>query len=847
MASGVLAPAVFYLLCARRQGGLLQAGKRKRPREDGRRASGICGSRRFAGRLLLFLFFAAGALRMGAELRPCPLETRLEEEGALRYARADGRIVRVSEKDGFCSVLLSDVTIEAGGQKYRQKRLMVSAAGGGFEGSARLKAMGKLELYRQARNPGQFDARLYYRSQKVSCLLKAQEAEGEDGDMPAFYRQAQGFKRAAGRAVEAVFGPEDQGIYRAVLLGDRSMLPEEDETLFQDSGIAHILAVSGLHVSLIGFGLFGLLRKMGAGFAKAGLYAGAALVFYGGVTGFGPSVYRAVFMLLCSFAAMRLGRTYDLLSAMALSLLLLLWDSPLLLTSGGLQLSYGAVAAIGFRAQRKADREKKRCVEERQKKEKKEGASDGPAALGSEKSPGADLKRSLGESLGVSLSVQLATLPALLYHFFSFPPWGIFLNLLVLPLMSYAAGSGIAACGLWMLGGLLEDVLPAFPGGALAEAARWLAFASAGPGHYILALYRMLCRFSLSLPFSCILAGRPQWWQTAVYYSVLAWLYGKGGEEAGAGLKRGVWAALAAVFLLIRPIHGLDIWFLDVGQGDGVLLRTGETTILSDCGSSQDKSVGKNRLVPFLKSQGAGRLDFIIVSHADADHINGITWLLEEEDGIGADCLVLPAPGRGQEAYRELELLARARGMRVWYMAEGERIRAGELVLTCLHPQAQETGPQARSGSKTGDRNGHSLVFLAEYGRFRMLLTGDIGADEERELLKASLGEGTGISLLKAAHHGSAGSSCGEFLEAVRPAAAILSYGEGNSYGHPAEETVKRLDRQGCRLWHTAQSGAIRVQTDGKKMRISGWLAVRRQPKRLPGRYTQGDCDADIK
>ena len=218
--------------------------------------------------------------------------------------------------------------------------------------------------------------------------------------MPAFYRQAQGFKRAAGRAVEAVFGPEDQGIYRAVLLGDRSMLPEEDETLFQDSGIAHILAVSGLHVSLIGFGLFGLLRKMGAGFAKAGLYAGAALVFYGGVTGFGPSVYRAVFMLLCSFAAMRLGRTYDLLSAMALSLLLLLWDSPLLLTSGGLQLSYGAVAAIGFRAQRKADREKKRCMEERQTKEKKEGASDGPAALGFQKPPGACLKRSLGESLG---------------------------------------------------------------------------------------------------------------------------------------------------------------------------------------------------------------------------------------------------------------------------------------------------------------------------------------------------------------------------------------------------------------------------------------------------------------
>lgn len=829
MASGVLLPAVFYLLC-------------------------ICRKQCAPGRLLLALCFAAGALRMGAELRPNPLEARLEREGAIPYARAEGRIVRVSEKNGFCSVLLSDATVYAGGRTYRQKRLMVSAPEGGFEESARLKAMGKLELYKEARNPGQFDARLYYRSQKIFCVLKAREAEGEDGEAPLFYHQAQSFKRAAGLAVEAVFGPKDQGIYRAVLLGDRSMLPEEDEKLFEDSGIAHILAVSGLHVSLIGMGLFGLLRKAGAGFAGAGLCSGAALVFYAGVTGFGPSVYRAVFMLLCSFAAMQLGRTYDLLSAMALSLLLLSCDSPLLLTSGGLQLSYGAVAAIGLRAQLKKDREKELRREKgpEEGENEKKGAPSGNGARGSAGALFAGLKGSLGESLGVSFAVQLATLPALLYHFFSFPPWGIFLNLLVLPLMSYAAASGILAAGLWMLGGLLADLFPAFPGGVFAEALRWAACASAGPGHYILALYRMLCRVSLSLPFSSILAGRPEWWQTAVYYSALAWYLGnRGGRKPGSRLKRGVWAALAALFLFIRPVRGLDIWFMDVGQGDGVLLRTNDAAILSDCGSSQDKSVGKNRLVPFLKSQGVGHLNFILVSHGDADHMNGIIWLLEEETGITADCLVLPAAGRGQEVYGKLEMLARAKGMQVYYMARGGRIKAGELVLTCLHPQEETQIPQEtadwtenadlairRSGSESGtkDRNGHSLVFSVEYGSFRMLLTGDIGADEERGLLKAGLGgeDSKGaVSILKAAHHGSAGSSCGEFLEAIRPAAAILSYGEGNSYGHPAGETVKRLDRQGCSLWHTARSGAIRARTDGKTMRISGWLAVGR--RRLSG------------
>jgi len=120
MASGVLLPAVFYLLC-------------------------ICRKKCAPGRLLLALCFAAGALRMGAELRPNPLEARLEREVAIPYARAEGRIVRVSEKNGFCSVLLSDATVYAGGRTYRQKRLMVSAPEGGFEESARLKAMGKLE------------------------------------------------------------------------------------------------------------------------------------------------------------------------------------------------------------------------------------------------------------------------------------------------------------------------------------------------------------------------------------------------------------------------------------------------------------------------------------------------------------------------------------------------------------------------------------------------------------------------------------------------------------------------------------------------------------------------------
>lgn len=748
---------------------------------------------------------------MAQQYRTDPLLVRLEEEGKIRNVRAQGRLVRISENNQTASIVLDRAVLvlpERGKEReesYTQKRLMVSFSLPEGETQAALErkhlwVKGTLELYQGARNPGEFDARLYYRSQQIRCRLRANTVQEGKDLLPPFERQVQSFSRAAKEAVNHVFAPEDRGFYQAVLLGDRSELEEETKTLFSASGIAHILAVSGLHVSLIGLGLFGLLRKAGLGLRGAGLASGAVLLFYGAVTGFGPSVYRAVFMLCCSFAAAWLGRTYDLLSAMALSLLFLLWDSPFLLFTGGLQLSYGAVAAIGLETERKK--------REAGEKEKERG-----------------LKAQIADSLSVSLSIQLVTLPMILYHYFFFPPWGILLNLIVIPLMSYAAGSGIAALGFF---GIHQQLLR-LPSGRFpalfSQLFGWASYGAAGPGHYIFSFYRHLCEWSGYLPFSSILTGRPEWWQTALYYTALVWFYGGRADGKQKSRRTAVPVCLSIFFLFVHPVHGLDIWFLDVGQGDGAVIRTAEITILSDCGSSQERRVGEKRLVPFLKSQGIGHLDYIFISHGDADHINGITWMLEEEADISAGCLVLPAAGKGEAVYEELEELARSRQMQIRYMKAGERLETGKLTLSCLAPAADgEMASARRTSSEEGitqkntDRNSHSLVLSVAYGSFRMLLTGDIGAEEERTLSLPP------VSVLKAAHHGSAGSSCREFLEAVRPSVTILSYGEGNSYGHPARETIERLKEQNSRLFHTAKSGAIRIRTDGRRMKITGFL-----------------------
>ena len=572
--------------------------------------------------------------------------------------------------------------------------------------------------------------------------------------------------------------------------------------------------------------VYSALRLGGISYGWAGLGASALLTFYGFVTGFGASVFRAVFMVEVSCLAAYLGRSYDLLSALSLSLILQAWQSPYLLFSAGLQLSYGAVAAIGLETEELRKVEKKR-KEEEQEKEKKKGY----------------------ETFMLSSAIQLYTMPIQLYHYFTFPMWGIFLNLIVIPLLTYAAGSGLLALGIYSIafvggkmGGMggcssIAGVLSAFGGAAsgiseIPEIFRIAASACTGPGHYIFQLYEWLCIQVERVPFHSIVAGRPEMWKIGMFYVALGiryvWSVGEARDnlerkgiflfpkEWNAPEKNSVFIAVAVVFLVVQPVHGFQIWFLDVGQGDGVFLRTQGEAILSGCGSSQDKKIGKNVLGPFLKSQGIRTLDWILVSHADADHTNGIEWLLKEEADIRVRNLALPAAGKGQEAYKKLETLARKRGAEVYYLHRGETVRAKSLALRCLYPESGEKPVE--------ERNSHSLVFDVTYGKFRMLLTGDIGVEEERDILGMEEDKkGEKVTLLKAAHHGSNGSSSEEFLEYFSPAFTVLSYGEGNTYGHPAPEAVERLEQTGTEIWRTADSGAVNVWTDGKRMYIKGY------------------------
>ncbi len=639
----------------------------------------------------------------------------------------------------------------------------------GLRPGMELCVWGATERLRGARNPGGFDYRFYCYAKGIGGIFYANRVEVSEGSRGTLSWRLSQIRSALGRQLDVIASPEDAGILKAVLLGDRGGLDDRIYALYQQNGISHLLAISGLHVSLLGAGLFKLLRRCGVSREEAGAGAGFFLICYGGMTGWSPSVVRAIMMLLISFLADCAGRTYDLPSAMCVPALYLLCHTPYVLTQASFQLSFLAVGAVF-------------C-------------------------PGGLLIRRFevkgpGQAFLISVSIQLVTAPVILYHSFEFPPYAVFLNLAVIPLMAYVVVSGLS--------GLLVSILSPGAGSFFLGAA-----------HVILRFYETLCRILSELPGASLILGRPDGVQIAGFYLCLAaaclLLLQRKGRNVRTACCLGAGCLLGSFFFLIPfPESGLSATFLDVGQGDGIFLEADGYSALVDFGSSQQRDVGEDILIPFLKSRGERFVDDIVVTHGDLDHINGIRYFLEQEKcGISAGRLVLPAYRGGDEALLELARLAKERGIPVVFAGRGDRLcgfegsRGG---IWCLHPSKTYAAQ---------NRNDGSLVTLVQYGRFSMLLTGDVGKEGEEEMLtEGSLGP---VTVLKAAHHGSRTSSSDAFLALVRPACAVLSYGEGNRYGHPDREVVERLLETGARIWETAREGAVMIRTDGITMQVSGY------------------------
>ncbi len=720
------------------------------------------------------------------------------------YTEVQGKISSIEEEEGTVCLTLKNNRVRKMRKgnwdevSYEPSKILVSLKEAGNGSTKHLgigqtvTVRGEVQLFSQARNPGEFDFKDYYQSLGFDFRLFAEEIEIVDAAKSPLLEGLRKFKVRSKELLYRDAKEEDAGIFAAAVLGDKKGISSEIKDLYQKNGIAHLLAISGLHMSFIGLAFYKLMKKAGAGFWGAGLVSTVLLILYGILTGGSPSVVRAGLMMCAGFYAACLGRTYDLLSAASLSFLLLGFHSPFLIMQGGVQLSFGAVFAIGGLA---------------------------PVICGW---LGKD--HLFAGSISACFAVQMMTLPVTAFHFYQMPPYGLLLNLLVIPLMGGVLCSGMGVIGLGAISSVLGTV-------------------AAGTGHYILSLYEVLLKMAERIPGHNIILGRPGIRVLAAYAILLTAVmlfidrlrkWEKGDEKTAdppkekkdknaAGIPYGAKLLFLAGFYLLsillfslQPVKGLDAWFLDVGQGDGILLRTEGEVILVDGGSSSNKSLGEYTLSPCLKSLGVSQIDYAFVSHGDQDHLSGVKYLLESCEDIQIKNLFLPYQGREDESIQSLDELGRKRGTCVRYLTEGDYMKTGIFSITCLYPGKEDI---------PGDVNGESQVLKMDYGDCHMLFTGDMGEAEEQRLLEKMdynlLGE---VNVLKIAHHGSKYSSSEPFLDAVSPTWSVISYGQGNSYGHPHKEVLDRLEERNVTVFQTGMSGAVRLETDGIRIRFTTFV-----------------------
>ena len=562
--------------------------------------------------------------------------------------------------------------------------------------------------------------------------------------------------------IDAAFPEGTAGIVRAVVTGSRDKLTDEFTSSLERTGLSHTIAVSGMHLSCFAAMLAFLLGRGKR--STACLVIGWALLF-SAIAGSTPSVSRAAVMIILLQRAPLLKRERDDVTALGFALMLLMLWNPYSAAHVGLQLSFAAVAGIFLLAGpmqqwllekmgllRRVRGQVHRLVQ--------------------------SLLSAVVSVVSTTLGAMMATMPLTALHFGTLSLIAPVTNLLTL----------WAVTGLFVLG-MVVGLLGVFlPGAAelLSVPVGWLAGYVDGCS----GLFSNLTFAALSLDSIYY-----QIWLIFFYLVLIAVFFHRGKR----GVVVPVCCVLAALSLSITLTAaefrrgGMRVTALDVGQGQSVLLRCADSLILVDCGGDAPDNAG-DIAADYLQSRGKSKLDFLVLTHCHDDHANGVPQLLRR---LRVDNLVLPEVGPDEPLGQEILTLAEELDIPVHVIRHDTEITVGDAARVVLYPPL--TGG--------GEVNELGLTVLASSGAFDTLITGDMGGETEGMLLAyADLPE---VELLIAGHHGSQYSTTQPLLDKITPEVCIICVGEHNRYGHPGEDTLKRLAEAGTEVFRTDQNGTI--------------------------------------
>jgi competence protein ComEC len=545
----------------------------------------------------------------------------------------------------------------------------------------------------------------------------------------------------------------------ALTLARREGMDRDLGDAFARVGIAHLLAISGFHVGVIAGVLVALLMALGVDDRRASLGAAGGAWLYVGLIGFPDAACRAALILGAAALTRARGRPPARWGSLGAALLVLLALDPRRLASPGFQLSFAGAAGLTAWA--------------------------GPMSRTLQRVSRGRVPRAAALALSAGVAATLSTLPVVAWHFERVSLLGIPVTLVATPLVTL----GLVGA----LGSLALDFVSHGLASALAD----------GVG-LLMGLLEALARRTASLTWASAWTTRGSVLGGLAGVAAAMWL--ARGPRIGARARR----ALTVVYVcsglvawpLLLSLEGrgtVEVLMIDVGQGDAIALRSprGRWVLVDTGPASEDADPGGNAVVRALESRGVRRLEALVLTHPDLDHIGGATAVLSSFDvGVVLD----PGLPAGKDAFVEaLELAAERRVP--WRAARaGDRIDLDGLSLVVLYPDG-DLSPDAET-------NASSVVLHASLGRFDALLTGDAYKDVDRRVA-ATLAEP--VEVLKVGHHGSDSSTDPLLLEEGRPALALISVGRFNRYGHPAPAVIDRLERSGAEIRRTDSEGTVAV------------------------------------
>lgn len=562
--------------------------------------------------------------------------------------------------------------------------------------------------------------------------------------------------------LKKLLSEQEAELEQGILLGDTSDIESEIKDDFRKCNLSHMLAVSGAHLSYLVLGINTVLSKKAFGIRRRKILSIIFILIFMVIVNMSPSVVRAGISTIIAIFATLIYRKQDTYTTISIALLLTLLNNPFAILDVGLQLSYLATLSIIVFYSKFTQKQFNNKV-----------------------------KKYLYESAILTFSANILILPITIYEFNTIPINSMISNLLAGPLL-----------GICIILGMFTVIISII----LFPVSKLIAF----PLQIILKILIKIIELISKIPFGNYTVKTPWFIVVFLTYVIIATLiYNKKRITKILTMVTLIIFVVMQVCTFINIDGKLKIYFIDVGQGDSMLVRTVRgKNILIDGGGSKDPDydIGEKILVPYLLDRRIKTLDYVIISHFDEDHATGVAQILGK---IDVSSIILTRQLEENDIYRHILSIAKEKKIKLIYVKEGDVLKIGGIKISIIHPENKLM--------INNPMNNNSIVCKVEYNSFSMLLTGDIEMEAEELILRKNIN--LKADVLKVAHHGSKTSTTGEFLKAINPKVALIGVGKNNNFGHPSNEVIQRLKENGTRIYRTDENGEISI-TVNKKGRI---------------------------